>query len=193
MTNDLISNLAEISSETLNYLRLGSQEAYKTIYLRWRKPIYTLLLKLIGSKQDAEDITQDVFIKLWEYRGKVDPSKNIKTLLYLIARQSAIKHFEKHKAGKNYIHSAKLNELTVESSYDIIVAKELELLKEIALSRMPKQRSTIYRMSIEEGLKAEEIAEKIKISKESVYNQLSLARKDIKGIISLILLLFFTI
>lgn len=179
-----------ISSEILEQLRLGSHEAYQTVYLYWRKPIYLLLLKLTGSDEDAEDITQDVFIKVWENHHKVDPAKNIKSLLYLIARHSAIKHFDKRKARNNYSSQTIPDEIDFESSYDIIVAKETALLKEAALSRMPKLRQRIYVLYVEEGMSAEDIARRLDIKKETVYNNMSIIRKEFSELLTLFLILF---
>lgn len=179
-----------ITCDVLEALYHGDHEAFREVYLHWRKPIYGLLLKLTGSDEDAEDITQDVFIKVWENHSKVDPSKNIKSLLYLIARHMAINHFEKRKVRENYATSIDNTDVNFENSYDIIVEKETRLLMQVALDRMPRQRKTIYQMSYEEGLDAGQIAEKLAISKASVYNQLSAARKDLKELLTLFMVLF---
>lgn len=179
-----------IPSEILESLRLGSHGAYQTVYLHWRKPIYLLLLRLTGSEADAEDITQDVFIKVWENHHKVDPEKNIKSLLYLIARHSAIKHFDKRKARDNYSTQTTADEIDFESSYDIVVAKETALLKEAALSRMPQLRRRIYIMYVEEGLSAEEIAKRLDIKKETVYNNMSIVRKEFNELLALFMIFF---
>jgi len=179
-----------IPSDVLESLRLGSHNAYQTVYLHWRKPVYHLLLKLTGSPADSEDITHDVFIKVWENHEKVDPTKNIKSLLYLIARHSAIKHFDKQKARDNYVGMADKDDIDFESSYDIAVAKETELLKEAKLLRMSEQRRTIYLLSVEEGLSADQIAQRVGASKDTVYTQLSAAKKELHELLSLFMIFF---
>lgn len=179
-----------ISQDILASLRDGRQEAYKAVYLQWHKPVYMLLLKLTGSKSDAEDITHDVFIKLWENRHKVDPQRDVRALLYVIARRSALNHFDRRKTRDKYKRFVADDGVDYENSYEIVVAKETELLKELALSRMSEQRSRIYRMSVEENLSAAEIAEKLGISQGTVYNQISAAKKDIRELIALFMLLF---
>ena len=187
-------NIDFVTSDILKRLKEGSKDAFQAVYLQWRKPVYLLLLKLTGSKADAEDISQDVFVKLWENHEKIDPAKNIKSLLYLIARQSAFNHFDRKKTRKSYSSNATANGNSVdyESASDIIVAKEIELLKQITLSRMSEQRRKMYIMSVDENRGAAEIAQKLKVSKETVYNQISAAKKELRDIIA-ILLLFCTI
>ncbi len=179
-----------ISPDILASLRGGSHDAYEAVFLQWRKPVYLLLLKLTGSRTDAEDITHDVFLKLWENRHKIDPSKDIRALLYLIARHSAINHFNRKKTRDKYRRFSLPDDVDYENSYDIVVAKETELLKEFALGRMSEQRRCIYRMHVEENLDAAQIAERLGVSRDTVYNQISAARKEIRELITVFMLLF---
>jgi RNA polymerase sigma-70 factor (ECF subfamily) len=175
----------------LEALRDGSQEAFQTIYLQWRKPLFGLMLKLIGSRHDAEDITQEVFVRLWEIHDQVDPSRNIKGLIYLIARQLALKLIRKRRLHESYTVGFDFDEINYEDSSDIVVAKEMELLKQIVISRMSSQRQNIWKMS-EDGLAAGEIAGKMKLSTQTVYNQLSYIRSELRELLSL-LIIFFSI
>lgn len=182
-------NQQSISSRDLEALRDGDPLMYDKVYLRWRKPIHMLLLKLTGSEAEAEDIAQDVFVSLWTTREKIDPSKDIRHYLYLMARQSAIKYFRKQKAKGNYLQSREWDNAGMSSSDDIVISKELELLKDIAISRMPEYRRNIFMLSHNENLSNGEIAERLHITKETVYSQLSIARKQIKELIQLAMIL----
>lgn len=172
----------------LEALRDGSPEAYREVYLQWRKPLYGLLYKLTGSHEDADDVTQDVFIRLWENHHKVDPSRNIRALLYLIARQLALRLIKKRRIHENYTVDFEFDEINYEDSSDIIVAKEMELLKQIVLSRMSEQRRLIWQMNSEEGLSANRIAERLGLSVQTVYNQLSSARQELKELLACLLI-----
>lgn len=182
---------SDITPEDLGLLKNGSHAAYDKVYLQWRKPIYNLLHKLTMSEAEASDITQDVFVNLWENRTKIDSAKDIKYYLYLVARQSAIKYFRRQKARSNYFVKSIWDDIDPLSSEDIVIAKEVELLQEIALSRMPKQRRRIYEMSHKEGMKNDQIAEELNISKDTVANQLAIARKNLRDVLTMFLLLFF--
>lgn len=179
-----------ISPEVLQELKDGDHDAYRTVYARWRKPIFNLLNRLLGSEAEADDVTQDVFTNLWVIRERIDIHKNIKSYLYLMARQSAIKHFEKQKVRKSYTEGTLFEDVDYSTSYDIVVEKELTLLKSLILERMPAQRRRIYEMSYSEGLSNEQIAKQLRITKATVSNQLSIARKDIRDILAMILITF---
>ncbi len=177
-----------ITSDVLQRLREGDHESYRKVYLHWRKPVYKFLLNLTGTEEDADDITQEIFTVLWNYRDRIDPEKNIRSFLFLVARRAAYKSNRANMIRKRYADSV-WGELSDNfTSHDIVVEKETELLQQVLLQHMPPQQRKIFEMSNNEGLSAEEIAARIGIKRESVYNQLSKARKTLRDALLLLLL-----
>lgn len=76
-----------VTPELLGSLRDGSHEVFQTVYVHYRGPIENFLYRLLRSREEAEEIVQNVFMVLWERRAELDPAKNIKTLLYTIGPQ----------------------------------------------------------------------------------------------------------
>lgn len=182
-----------ITTEVLYRLREGDHESYKKVYLHWRKPIYKFVFNLTGSAEEADDITQEIFTVLWNYKSKIDPEKNIRSFLYLVARRMIYKSNRANQIREKYTDSVWMSEKDDLTSYDIVVEKEAELLKQALLQRMPPQQRKIFEMNHHEGLSPEEIADRLGIKRESVYNQLSKARKEIRDAILLLLLVFMDI
>lgn len=179
-----------ISTNTLEQLRAGSHEAYKEVYTELYNMIYTLLLRITISKADAEDVAQEAFVRLWENRHKIDSERDIRALLYTTARNYVFDQLERKKVRRKYNHSGVGDGIEYVNSHNILVAKEIELMKELVISRMSEQRRRIYRMSAEDGMGADEIARELGISREAVYNQVSAAKRDLREHISLLLLFF---
>lgn len=170
-------------------LQQGDEKAFEKIYLKYYKRTLFFLTGLVKSEEDAEELAQEVFIKLWTGRGSIDPEKSINNFMYTIARNTAF-NFLKHKLIEiNYIHESDAETVT-ETSEEILFAKEIALLIEMTVDRMPAQRQRIYKMSRNEGLNNDEIARKLQISKKTVENQLSLALGELKRVIAGMLLLF---
>lgn len=182
------SKISKEYSQLLTNFRNGDTDAFEAIYLQWRKPLYFLLKRLTGSADNAEDIVQDVFGKLWETREKIDPNQDVKFYIYLLARQSAYKLLRKEKAAKNYIESSEFDMEYYANSHELVVAKETELLAEYAIRTMPEQRREVYLLSYKDGLSPAEIAKKLNIPSKNVSDHLYHARKHIKEIITLCLL-----
>ncbi len=176
-----------VTSDVLRRLREGDHESFEQIYLHWRKPIHKFVFNLTGTEEDADDITQEIFAVLWNYRERIDPDKNIRSFLFLVARRVIYKSNRANRIRKRYADSLWMDEIDNSTSYDIVVEKEMELLKQALLRRMPPGQRKIFEMSHNEGLSAEEIAERLGIKRESVYNQLSKARKTIRDAVMLML------
>lgn len=176
---------------TIEALQNGNHEAFEEIFLAYFDKVKCLLNGLLRSESDAEELTQDIFVKLWMNRQSINPSKTFSTYLYTIARNTALNYLKHKLVEENYKNS--FNDLDVESadaSDEILFAKEIRLLVEMTVCRMPAQRRRIYQMSREGGLSNSEIAEKLELSKKTVENQISLALQEIKRVISAFLIFF---
>lgn len=188
-----ISGLSETTSgavtpETVRRLSEGDHEAYETIYLHYVNPLLRFMAKFTGSYEEGEEVVQDVFVRLWGNRHRVDPTRNIKSFLFTIARNAALDRIKKkHRfsdvadydtdAGGGYIADEKM------------IAKDTRLLIEIAVGNMPRNRREVFRMH-QEGLSYSEIAQRLNISVDNAQQYVSRARKDIKEILTLILFFF---
>lgn len=168
----------------------GDEKAFEKIYLNYYKKTLYFITGLIKSGPDAEELTQEVFIKLWTNRETIDPERSVHSYMFTIARNTAF-NFLKHKLVEmGYIRDYSPAEAATETSEEILLAKEIALLIEMTVNRMPVQRQRIYRMSREEGLTNNEISIRLQISKKTVDNQLSLAMRELKRVIAGIVLFF---
>jgi RNA polymerase sigma-70 factor (ECF subfamily) len=75
----------------------GSEEAFSELLGFYLKPVFNFVFRMAGNAKDAEDITQEVFIKLWKNLKKYEPGKNFKAWLFSIARNTAIDWLRKRK------------------------------------------------------------------------------------------------
>ncbi len=149
--------------------------------------VKTFAWHLLKSEEDAEDVAQDIFVRLWEQPELWINRNKLDSYLYVLVRNH-IFNFLKHKSvEQNYLEQEqKKAEWVIQDILkpdDELCFHELELLIEMALERMPKQRKTIYSMSREEGMTAAEIAERLGVSVRTVENHIYRALQDLKKII----------
>lgn len=186
-----IEDQDDIDKALLVKLKGGDEEAFMQIFCRWERPLLNFLTKLIGSATDAEDVSQETFATLWGKRESIDPAKNIKTYIFLIAKQITWKHLRKDKYKNDFISNTFHSEDTGLSADDIIIAKELELLVEYSLNRMPARMREVYKLYYNEHLSYEQIADRLDTTTGNVRKQIFQARQSLKEIIKMAVLLFF--
>ncbi len=76
----------------------GDEKSLETLIQRYLKPIYSFTYRYVGGGQDAEDVTQEVFIKIWRHIKRFNQNKNFKTWIFSIAKNTAIDFLKKKKA-----------------------------------------------------------------------------------------------
>lgn len=174
-----------IDIKTIEALRSGSHKAFEIIFITYYNKIKTFIFNYIKSENDAEELAEDIFANIWFNRQSIDTSKSFESFLHTIARNAAL-NFLKHKYVHDaYVHSLINSECTTPTSEENLIAKELGLLIDDVVEKMPNQRRRIYQLSRKDGLSNEEISTKLNTTKRNVESQLSLALKDIRKVISL--------
>jgi RNA polymerase sigma-70 factor (family 1) len=159
----------------------GDEKAFTEIFYHYSKRIFPFVLKKTKSETIAEEIVQEIFIKLWTNREKLSHIENYESYIFTIAANKVYKHFKKI-AGEEKLLKAlwnRINELHYPTE-EIIKLKESEGLINKVIEQLPPQRKKIYQLSRKQGLSHAEIAEQLKISPSTVNNQLTVALRYIK-------------
>jgi RNA polymerase sigma-70 factor (ECF subfamily) len=178
-----------VTTETLTDLKRGDHKAFDVVFLSYFDKVKRFIAGLVRSEDDAEDLAQDVFAKLWTERETIDIQSSFKSFLYVMSRNAAYNYLKHKLVQANYANEYVQRE-EMDTPEELVFAKEIELLIEMALCRMPEKRSEIYRLSRNKGLSTDEIAARLNISRKTVENNLTLALKEIRKIILLSIVFF---
>ena len=166
-------------------------KAFETFFIQYYPRIKGFINNLLQDVKEAEDISQDIFLYLWNNKTTLQHLDNREGYLFRIAKNAVYRHVERLVLFEKYQLNVS-SENTRSQYYEIeeeINAQELEVLLSIAIEKMPPQRKRIFQMSRKKGLNNEEIANELHISKRTVENHLTQALKDIRKIISLLILI----
>jgi len=159
--------------------------------LRWFKEVFDTYYESIrsyawyktGSTDIADDIVQDVFLKLWQIRHKIDPA-TIKPLLYTIATNLVKSHYRHlgvvYRFEKKNKESGELPEISEGTADENVRAEELQAEIEQVLARMPEGAREALLMNRLENLTYEEIAQRLGISIKAVEKRMSIALKFLR-------------
>lgn len=169
----------------LKQLGLSNHDAFNTLFLEYYPKVYNYLLGFIKDKDEANDFAQDIFVKIWIGRESVSKVNFFKAYLFSMVRNTIYNHFEHVLVRENYV--SKIQELPLYSNLleSELYAKELSLMIDLAIEKMPEQRRKIFTMSRKEGFSNEEISIRLNISKRTVESHISLALSDLRGILTL--------
>ena len=181
---------AMVTSAVLAALRDGAPQAFDTVYLCCHEPVLAFFRLLLHNDAEAEELCQELFIRLWENHGRIDPDLNFRSYLYTVAKSSAMKYFRHKQVQEKYVtfrlHQKAESALAPDSA---LIGSELSLLVRSSLEKMPEQRRKVFEMSRFGSLTNGEIAERLNIRESTVRTHLHHALKALKEMIGLFVFL----
>lgn len=175
--------MSGVDIQNVNELVLGNHVAYKSLFMKYFPKVKCFISHMIKSEAVAEELAQDVFMKIWEHREKLTSIDSFNSYVYRMAKNISLNYLE-HK----YIEELYLEKYQGETEFTIeedFYAKEMELLELLTVNTMPPQRRAVYEMSRRKGYSYEEIATELGISKKTVENHMGLALKEIRKVLLL--------
>ena len=168
----------------LEKLARGDCASFDALYMRYAAKTEEFLCRMLKDRAEAEDITHDLFLKIWQNRTSMAGVTVFGPYLFRMARNAVYDRFDSRTVRMNF---AKQVNLLPEYELPDVDNRDLLLLIQLAVEKMPGQRRRIFRMSREEGIANEEIARQLSISIRTVENQISRALSELRKLVTLIL------
>lgn len=183
------------NKELLLLLQKSDKVAFYNIYERYCSRLYGFVLRYIKVEADAEELVQEVFVKIWESRNKINTHSSFESFLFTIAYNSTITLLRKRANEQKYLeHLKSIQQIqNAPDLIDEIQFKELNEKVKTLLNELTPRQKEVFHLSREEGLTHIEIAQKLDISvntvKKHMVNTLSYLKSNIDN--SLIVNLLF--
>ena len=186
-----------IGQEFVIRLKRGDKQAFQELYSGFAPKIFRFALNWLKNRADAEELLQEVFLKLWEKKEYLDPDQNIRSYIFKIAVNTIYDFVRKKNLERAFSDYTKNNfsDFNEKTWHEVIWNDMVAKLNHL-VSVLPEQQRKIFRMSREDGLSNDQIAEKLNLSKRTVENQLYRAMLYLKKQFkteSLIVLLFISL
>lgn len=176
-------NTSKSNKELIKLLKKGDMKAFDIIYRRYSRRLFGFVYRYVKQETDTEEIVQEVFVKIWKSRDKLNVYSSFESFLFTIAHNATVNLLKKRATEQKYIdhvkslqHIQEAYEMTDEIQYKELKQKFQGLLDELS----PRQRE-IFQLSREEGLSNKEIAERLGISVQTVKNHLVTALSFLKN------------
>jgi len=148
----------------------GDQKAFNLVFDKYRLPVYAHVLSITKSPERAEEITQDIFVKIWDKRAELSSINSFSDWLFIITRNYSLSELRKALAPRNI--QAEDSLASAESPIDGLILKETDLLIQKAIQQLPARRKQIFILSRMELKSHREIASEMGITPGTVNIQL---------------------
>ena len=147
---------------------------FDIIYKKYSRRLYGFVFRYIKQETDTEEIVQEVFIKIWKSRDKIDVYSSFESFLFTIAHNTMVNLLKKRAVEQKYVEHVKSMQ-SIDETYELtdeIHYQELKHRFQGLLDELSPRQKEIFQLSRYEGLSNKEIAEKLGISTNTVKNHL---------------------
>ncbi|HVS97791.1 MAG TPA: RNA polymerase sigma-70 factor [Puia sp.] len=170
--NPLFAHLAE-----------GDEAAFEQLFHYYTPRLHPFIFNVVKSREVTEEIVQEVFLKLWTHRRDVAAKDRPDSWLFTVAANTAYTYIKRKSYERAFIDHAKTlmaPSFSHNATEELVVDKEVERLLRQAVDSLPAQRRAVFQLARTEGLSRREIAHRLRISPNTVKNQLGSAIQSIR-------------
>ncbi|MFW5822480.1 MAG: RNA polymerase sigma-70 factor [Tangfeifania sp.] len=162
-------------------IKKGNEKAFERLFCTYYSHLCLFAEHFVRNQAEAEEIVQDVFVRLWENRKRIAIATSVRNYLFRSVKNRCLNFIQHKKIETRY--AEKFLKEAEQSTTDDTGFIESGLLSKIeeSIKSMPEKRQEIFRLSREEGLKYREIAEKLNISIKTVETHMGLAIKTLRN------------
>jgi len=166
-------------------IQQDDKTAFESVYRCFVEVIFALVFKHIDNRNDAEDVTQDVFLSVWEQRKQIVLQKKIFSYLYSVARYKTFRYNRDKGRTDQYQrqweHFLSLDQSPGATPEVFVKAEMLRLEANMSreIERLPPQMKKIYQLNYEEGMDTAQIASQLIISEHTVKKHLVNIKKHL--------------
>ena len=171
-----------ITQDLLTRLKNGDILAFDQIYTMYSHKLFSFVFNILKNESEVDDIVQEVFVKIWESRGKLVDYKLLNSYIFTIAYNNSIDLIRKRINNNKYLEHLKYS-ASINLTPNIVSQIEFNELKnqvDKLIAKLPDRQKQVYLLHKEEGLTYPEIAEQLGISKNTVENHMVKALKYLR-------------
>lgn len=171
----------DLSDEELFLLlKEGDERALNAIVKRYWQPLFQMAAYTLKDLQECEDIIQNIFVRIWERKEKIDFNYSLKAYLFASTRYGIYNHVKKMHSQENSLSQKDFQFIEYYNPENELECKELLENVEKIVNSLPNQCRTIYQLSRNEKLSHQEISSLLNITPKTVENQITIALRRIR-------------
>lgn len=173
--------LSYSEKELLLRIAESDEKAFRVFFDRYKDRFYAVGLKMTRSDEVAQEMVQDIFLKIWQNRTSLSEIDRPETYFFTVLYRQVYRHYKKLALDSKLLtflaESPHFQNVTDET----VLAHESKRLIDEAIRKLPRQQQIVFRLSRQDGLSREQIAEQLHISPNTVRNHLADAIRFIRS------------
>lgn len=168
----------------ISKLKAGEEWAFDAIYELYANRLFGQIVKFTRLVEPAQEILQDVFLKVWEQRHRLDSTKSFRSYIFRITENKVYDYFRKASGEKRLLAGWQRSmEYGTNSTDDLLEQERSRQLLEEAIAGLPPQRKRVFTLCKIEGLSYEEVGRQLGISPSTVNDHIVKAMHSIRAYI----------
>lgn len=169
-------------TDLITLLTQDDEAAFSELYIRYKDKLCYFCISLLKSREEANDIVQEIFIRIWESRYFINPDLSFSSFLYTMARNRILNYFRDADIDAKVKSILATRKVVEEEGVDSqMIYTEYQNILQDAINLLSPQRQKIFTMSRIENMSHKEIAAQLNISVNTVQEHISEALKFIKN------------
>ena len=169
----MIANAINDEKTLLAMVATGNRQAFTKLYTSYLNVLYRYIFLFTKSKEESEEILQDIFIKIWANREKLSEIDSFKNYLFRFAKNKLLDKVRHSQIRLRVLSEIKRTKnISEATTSDQCAYREYYKVVQQAIEKLPPKRKLIFRLNIENGLSQDEIARELNISKSVVQKQI---------------------
>ena len=151
----------------------GDRKAFRQLHVHYYPLVQQYICLFVPSKNDLDELTQDIFLKIWVKRHLLAGVEGFQGYLFRMCKNHVFNYFRSLKLGRKLVElSASENMMVAEDTESVVLFKQYYKITQDAIAKLSGGRRRILKMTIEQGLTLDEIAAEMEITRAGVKKQL---------------------
>lgn len=175
-------SVSENDTNLVRHISSGDQQAFAALFVRYRDKVYSTAFRLTGSRIEAEEVVQDVFVKIWVNRERLAEVIDIEAYLFIVARNHIFQTL-KRDARRSQILAEREKELefSLPEAENMLQQKQMEQIIRTAIDRLPAQQKAVFLLARQGDLTKAEIAAQLGLSSHTVKSHYDRATRSVRA------------
>lgn len=171
--------------ELLAKIAKGDVQTFALVFEQYRSRVYTVALQYLGSEQSAQDVVQEIFLKLWRLQEQLAEVRSLDAYLRQLTKYQCLNMLRRMKLESVHMGPIPAHfEVSVTDTQDALLLRDTRKIVDRGMALLPSQQRLVFKLCRLDGLKYAEVSDQLGIAPETVRSHLKLALRFLRSYVA---------